>query len=248
MKLLTPVFITVFVTSFAIVEVVNIDNPEKIQPWRDCICTRTRGRPVGVDDTSLLRKRAEEGDVESQIKFGMLYHEGVGVQQDYMEAVKWYRPAAESGHAMAQTMLAELYYKGHGVPQDYTEAARWYRLAAEQGLAGAQGVLGSIYSEGNGVPQNHAEAVKWYRLAAEQGDPIALTNLGIMYATGEGVQPDYEEAYICLFLANKMGNPTVDDAINVLTKRMGFLRTFKATHKATLRQVALQKKLRFQAK
>ncbi|MBO7224189.1 MAG: sel1 repeat family protein, partial [Kiritimatiellae bacterium] len=65
------------------------------------------------------------------------YYNGLGVQQDYAEAVKWFRKAAEQGHAGAQYRLGICYGKGLGVPQDHEEAAKWVRKAAEQGDAGA---------------------------------------------------------------------------------------------------------------
>ena len=47
---------------------------------------------------------------------------GKGVEQDYAEAVKWYRLAAEQGTADAQNNLGYAYYYGNGVEQDYAEA------------------------------------------------------------------------------------------------------------------------------
>ena len=49
--------------------------------------------------------------------------------QDYSEAVKWYRMAAEQGDAMAQFSLGVMYYKGQGVPEDYVQAHMWVNLA-----------------------------------------------------------------------------------------------------------------------
>ena len=47
-----------------------------------------------------------------------MYSEGRGVEQDYEEAVKWYRKAAEAEHAQAQAILGFIYFKGQGVEQD----------------------------------------------------------------------------------------------------------------------------------
>ena len=72
---------------------------------------------------------------------------GLGVPQDYKEAVKWSRLAAEQGYASAQYNLGLMYNNGNGVPQDYAEAVKWYRLAAEQGDADAQYNLGNMYRQ-----------------------------------------------------------------------------------------------------
>ena len=71
-----------------------------------------------------------------------MHSKGLGVPQDYKEAVKWYRLSAEQGVAQAQYKLGWMYSNGLGVPQDYKEAVKWYRLSAEQGDAQAQYNLG----------------------------------------------------------------------------------------------------------
>lgn len=76
---------------------------------------------------------AEKGDAESQAVVGILYDEGLGLQQDAEKAVKWYRKAAERGVAMAQYNLAYCYEFGEGVEQDWEKAREWYAKAAAQG-------------------------------------------------------------------------------------------------------------------
>ena len=112
-------------------------------------------------------------DAKKQYYKGLCYENGRGVNQDYTEAVRWYRKAAEQGDADAQWSLGLCYENGQGVNQDYTEAVRWYRKAAEQGDADAQRFLGLCYENGRGVNRDCAEAVKWYTKAAEQGDRYA---------------------------------------------------------------------------
>ena len=67
-------------------------------------------------------------------------------EQNYEEAVKWYRKAAEQGHVAAQKSLGVCYQFGKGVEQSDKEAVKWYRKAAEQGLAAAQNNLASMRS------------------------------------------------------------------------------------------------------
>ena len=114
------------------------------------------------------RASAAQGDADAQFNLGVMYAEGYGVPQDYVEAGTWYRLAADQGDADAQFNLGVMYAEGYGVPQDYVEAGTWYRLAADQGDAKAQFNLGVMYAEGYGVPQDATEAVAWYRLAAER--------------------------------------------------------------------------------
>jgi hypothetical protein len=44
---------------------------------------------------------AEQGDGRAQLYLGTMFDIGLGVPQDYAEAVKWYRLAAEQGAYMA---------------------------------------------------------------------------------------------------------------------------------------------------
>jgi TPR repeat protein len=64
-----------------------------------------------------------------------MYYHGYGVQQDFAEAVRWYRKAAEQGNAFAQYYLGFRYYNGQGVPRDYVQAYKWMSLAATRAAA-----------------------------------------------------------------------------------------------------------------
>lgn len=58
---------------------------------------------------------------------------GVGVKQDYDEALKWYERAAGTGFARAQCAMGALHYGGLGDrAKDLGKAATWFTLAANQ--------------------------------------------------------------------------------------------------------------------
>ena len=59
--------------------------------------------------------------------WGLVYYKGLGVSQDYNEAVKWYRKSAEQGNAPAQNNLVDCYEYGRGVPIDIEEAKKWHQ-------------------------------------------------------------------------------------------------------------------------
>jgi TPR repeat protein len=81
------------------------------------------GSSYGQDfeETKLL---AEQGQVEAQESLGTLYYYGLGVPQNYVEAVKWYRLAAEQGFADGQFDLGLMYDNGDGVPENDAEAVK----------------------------------------------------------------------------------------------------------------------------
>src|SRR5208282_3987556 len=62
---------------------------------------------------------------ELQHMLGVMYFNGQGIPQDYVQAAVWYHKAAEQGNAIAQYTLGFLYAFGEGVPQDDEKAALW---------------------------------------------------------------------------------------------------------------------------
>jgi hypothetical protein len=143
----------------------------------------------------ILEEAAEAGDAIAQHKLGHACYFGIGVPQDYKEAVKYYRMAADQGSFFGQSSLGMVYAEGKGVTQDRKEAAKWYRLAADQGYGRAMNRLARMYFNGDGVPQDYKEAIKWWRLAVDQGDLGSQLRLGVMYEFGTGVPQDYVKSY-----------------------------------------------------
>ena len=116
------------------------------------------GQAAWADDIPDFRgtlQAAERGNVKAQNNLGVMYEKGLGVHQDYTQAMKWYRKAAEQGAATAQYNLGLLYANDSSNHQDYAQAAEWYRKAAEQGHPSAQNNLGAMYANGQGVRQDY---------------------------------------------------------------------------------------------
>ena len=135
---------------------------------------------IQKDSTSTLkevRKLAERGNADAQMKLGFFYEYGQGIIQNATDAVKWYLKAAEQGNAVAQYNLGRKYEDGQGVIRNDLEASKWYRKAAKQGNANAQNNLGWMYMTGCGVPQDYGQAHFWFSKSAEQGNSSAITNL-----------------------------------------------------------------------
>ena len=141
-----------------------------------------------------IKVLAEQNDPISCCIIGFYYFNGYYVEEDKVEAVKWWKKSAEEKYAVAQYNLGVCYDNGYYVEENKVEAVKWYRKAAEQGYASAQYNLGICYDRGEGIEENRTEAAKWYRKAAEQGYVSAQYNLGICYDRGEGVEEDKAEA------------------------------------------------------
>ncbi|HCN07704.1 MAG TPA: hypothetical protein DIT01_07200, partial [Lentisphaeria bacterium] len=56
-------------------------DPSASETPKDAVCT------VAAEDLGTLRKKAEAGDAEAQVKLGLMYVKGDGVPQDDAEAV-----------------------------------------------------------------------------------------------------------------------------------------------------------------
>jgi uncharacterized protein len=122
---------------------------------------------------------AEWGDVKAQHNLAALFLEGVEVEQNYAEALKWHTLAAEQGLALAQHDLGTMYLEGLGVAPDVAQAFHWFSKAAEQGDAKAQSNLGILYATGQGTEESVVEAAKWFRLSAAAGLLDGLENLQV---------------------------------------------------------------------
>ena len=120
------------------------------------------------------KNAALKKDAYAQFQVGNMYHLGLGVVQDNIEAMRWFKLAATQGLAGAQLNLGIMYNNGNGVVQDHAEAARWYKLAAVQGDVSAQIYLGASYGTGEGVMQDYVRAHMWYNLSAVKNSSAAV--------------------------------------------------------------------------
>jgi len=71
----------------------------------------------------LWRPLADRNDARSQAGIGFMYHRGLGVKTDDVQAAFWLRKAAEQGQAEGQLMLGGLYFFGLVAPEAIRVAA-----------------------------------------------------------------------------------------------------------------------------
>jgi hypothetical protein len=159
-----------------------------------------------AEAANACRIRAEQGDPKAESELAYMYSHGLGVPQDYSEALRLRRKSADQGNASGEVGLAYMYLHGQGVPQDNSEALRWYRKAADSGDAYAENNLGLMYESGGLVPQDYAEALRWYRKAVDQNYRTAQYNLGNLYYYGHGVPRDVPGAYLLYHKAAAQGD------------------------------------------
>ena len=143
---------------------------------------------------------------EAMGSIGALYFHGQGIEQDYAQALEWYRKAADLGETDSMINIGGMYLYGQGVEQDYTQALEWYEKAADLGKENAMGWLGYLYYNGLGVEQDYTQALEWFKKGADLGEPSAMNNLAGMYYYGQGVEQDYTQALEWYEKAADLGN------------------------------------------
>lgn len=114
---------------------------------------------------TLFTRAAQEGNAKAQFALGGMYDEGVGVNQDYRQAVAWWQQSANQGYANAEFYLGTMYENGQGVPADKAEAIVWYRKAAAQGYTRAMNAIASLGSQALTPPLRQAEE-KFHQLTS----------------------------------------------------------------------------------
>ncbi|MDE3020431.1 MAG: sel1 repeat family protein [Pseudomonadota bacterium] len=82
------------------------------------------------DSFTWNQKSANQGNAYGEANLGYMYHNGLGVSKDDVQAVSWYQKAAEQDNALAEYDLGWMYEKGYGVSQDYARAMSLYQKAA----------------------------------------------------------------------------------------------------------------------
>lgn len=101
------------------------------RPRTDLLSSWTlRSQDNDPDDFERVYERATMfGDAISELRLGLKYYKGEGVEQDFAAAAKWLRLSAQQGNHTAQAILGYQYYSGAGVPRDLVEAHLWVTLA-----------------------------------------------------------------------------------------------------------------------
>jgi len=142
----------------------------------DGILTQAKAASDQVKTVELWRMAAEQGHAEAQYRLGKCYSDGLGVDYNEEEAVKWYLKAAEQGYVEAQYRLGECYDIGDGVEENKKEAAKWYLKAMEQGYDEA---IDSLF-----YMDFDCEVVESMCKVAEKGNVNLQCELGYRYRCG----------------------------------------------------------------
>jgi len=128
----------------------------------------------------LIKNKVESGDNSACGELGILYAEGRGVKQNFVQAARWTNYAAQDQrNVSAHLLLAKFYCEGKGVAQSYTRAAWWFEMAdhwlkwaggTPQQIADYQALTATLYPPMDAL-----------RKAGTRGEVDALLELGRYY-------------------------------------------------------------------
>lgn len=148
--------------------------------WQDALDTFNKNDLAGA--LYLLKKLYKEGSTAALVEIGNIYElGGGGVEQDYVEARKWYeRSVNEQDDPKAYLRLGKFYYAGLGVEQDFDNALFYLTQLEDEDEPGALYLMGKMYEMGQGVKQDLDTALSYYQRATALDHAIAYRDVGIV--------------------------------------------------------------------
>lgn len=124
----------------------------------------------------LLILPAEAGNTAAQGYLAVAYNDGLGVEANPEEAMRWAALAQEE-NSNARRLLANGLYTGEGIAEDVPRAMALWASAAEDGDAIAAYNLGVVVEAGVKVAFNRDTAIAWFEMAVELGNEDAQARL-----------------------------------------------------------------------
>lgn len=174
----------------------------------------TRNNDSAEDDVQAVMTADQQSGMYEYDQ-GWNYERGLGVRQDYAEALKWYRKAAELGNKEARIRIEAvetlISRDKKGFSQNSSGTGQTQSDADGEGEIEALALGNRYFNE-----KNYAEAVKYYRKAAELGNAYAQTTLGWMYDQAKGVRRNYAEAAKWYRKAAEQGNNVAQNNLGTL--------------------------------
>ncbi|MGB1308234.1 MAG: hypothetical protein ACPG6B_04945 [Oceanihabitans sp.] len=178
----------------------------------------TRTHPAKADRLAEIEKGwivgsqksviSNDDDIIDENKLKEYHLKGINASNDnnYSDALYWYRKAADRGYSKSQHSIGYIYENGLGsIAEDDKIAFSWFEKAANQDNAASQNYLAYMYRYGYGTAKDNLSALYWYGKAARAGYPNAQHSLGTMYQKAEGVPRDDKKAVSWFLKAAEQG-------------------------------------------
>jgi TPR repeat protein len=143
--------------------------PEHQEIWEAGIDSIMSGDGDGA--IFIYRSLANDGCATALSQIGRIYEHGLaGIEQDFSEAIKWYKHSVETiDDVQSHLSLARIYLQDTNL--DATRQLSLYHLTllAENEVMGGYFGLGLLYDFGIGVEKNEELAEQWFAKAEGLG-------------------------------------------------------------------------------
>lgn len=149
---------------------------------------------------------ADAGNPYACLGVAYFYHHGKEVEQDFDEAMRWYKRAAFRGCPRAHWELAKIYRDGDIVTPDLNKYVEHLSIAAELGNAEAQYNLAMELSSNLLLDRDYEDAFRWYVKAAENGHLYAKFAVGYCFYHGFGTPRSRHDAEVWFSSVSLMGD------------------------------------------
>ncbi len=115
----------------------------------------------------LCLSAAEEGNVSAMGLLGRMYRDGIGIESNVDEALKWFKCAYDANLNWASIEYIDLLIR-RGTNDDKLDAFKICKKEAERGNAGAMGRLARMYRDGFGTDADINLSIKWMKKAVDE--------------------------------------------------------------------------------
>ena len=115
----------------------------------------------GENTTKLkLYKACDNGDAKVCFNRGVMYENGLGVQQDGAKAVELFDISCNGGYVPSCSHLGVMYENGFSIQQDKIKALELFQKACNGGDAQGCFNLGTMYFNGDGIRKDKTKSIE----------------------------------------------------------------------------------------
>ncbi|WP_183728904.1 tetratricopeptide repeat protein [Desulfurispira natronophila] len=164
---------------------------------------------------------AQEEHEVAQYALGIIYLEGIGVDENIELGLEWLHAAALQNYSLAHYTLGKYYTNKHKETQQHDIAFQWFQRAADTGMPRAHFQIGLMQLTGKGTDINVTQAFKSLLRAAAKSYAPASFKLGYMSEQGVGVSVDLPSAYRWYQKAEAQGHEDARLAATRVANAMG---------------------------
>lgn len=161
----------------------------------------------------LVKKSAELGNPEAQYNYAIFLQEGIGIQKNEQESIKWYSKSSDNGFNDGHYAMMMAYGNGQGIEQNSEKAFEYALKCANNNDATCMWNVVNCYLTGNGVKSDISKFKEWIIRLAKLPNPENLSQSGNItsarlelanfYKNGEYFEKDIYQSYLWYLIYNE---------------------------------------------